>query len=115
LIFNRGKTTSDVLFIDASRDYQVVKNQSRLRLEDIEKIVETYQHFETVDKYSYRATLDEFRRNDFNLNILRYVDKYQEEEMDARVLRDEIADLEKQLADVRRQLNQHLSSTLSIL
>jgi type I restriction enzyme M protein len=115
LIFNRGKTTSDVLFIDASRDYQVVKNQSRLRPEDIEKIVETYQHFETVDKYSYRATLDEFRRNDFNLNILRYVDKYQEEEMDARVLRDEIADLEKQLADVRRQLNQHLSSTLSIL
>jgi type I restriction enzyme M protein len=108
LIFNRGKNTSDVLFIDASRECEVVKNRSRLRREDIEKIVETYQKFESLDRYSYRATLDEFRKNDFNLNIPRYVDTFEEDETDARVLRNEIRDLEKKLADVRRELDQYL-------
>ncbi|MGH9833041.1 MAG: N-6 DNA methylase, partial [Blastocatellia bacterium] len=58
LIFNRGKKTTDVLFIDASREYEDAKNQSKLRPQDIEKIVETYNKFETVEKYSYRATFE---------------------------------------------------------
>jgi type I restriction enzyme M protein len=110
LLFNRGKKAGDVLFIDASREFEVVKNQCRLRPEDIEKIVVTYRKFETVDRYSYRASLDEIRKNDFNLNIPRYVRAFEQEEMNLRVLQEEIVELEKQLADVRRELNQYLST-----
>lgn len=74
---------SDILFIDASGEdnFEKVKTQNKLRLQDIQKIVNTYKAREQkIDKYSYRATLDEIRENDYNLNISRYVDTFEEEE-----------------------------------
>jgi len=68
------------LFIDASREFEKGKNQIYLRESDIEKIVETYKDREGVDKYSYIATLEEIEENDYNLNIPRYVDTFEEEE-----------------------------------
>jgi type I restriction enzyme M protein len=70
-----------VLFIDASQRYEAAKNQSRLRPQDIEDIVKTYERFKAgelkpgivEDKYSYVATFEELKENDFNLNIPRYV------------------------------------------
>jgi type I restriction enzyme M protein len=109
LIFNRGKKTSDLLFIDASREYEEAKNQSRLRERDIEKIVAAYKKFETVEKYAYRATVEEVRKNDFNLNIPRYVDIFDEEQIDIRALQEEIERLETELADVRREMKTYLS------
>lgn len=110
LIFNRGKKTNDLLFIDASREYESVKNQTWLRQQDLNKIVETYQKFETVEKYSYRATPAEVRENDFNLKIQRYVDTFEEaEEIDTEELQREIDELEKQLAEVRREIAQGLA------
>ena len=95
LIFDKGKNTRDVLFIDASRDYMDDKNQNRLRDQDIEKIVKTYQRFETEAKYAYRATFDEIKENDFNLNIPRYVDTFEEEEeVDILAVQKEIEQLE---------------------
>jgi type I restriction enzyme M protein len=79
LIFNKGKDTTDILFVDASREFEGGKNQNRLRAQDIEKIVRIFQEFRTVEKYAYRATLSEIRENDFNLNIPRYVDTFEEE------------------------------------
>lgn len=109
LLFNRGKQTRDVLFIDASRGYEQDKNQNKLRAQDIEKIVETFDRFETVEKYAYRATFDEIAENDFNLNIPRYVDTFvDEEEVDIRAVQEEIEGLEKQLADVRAEMQRHL-------
>lgn len=105
LLFNRGKVITDVLFIDASRDYEDAKNQSRLRSQDIEKIFEAFKHFETIEKYAHRARLTEIIENDFNLNIPRYVNTFEdEEEIDIQEVQREIDDLEKQLAQVRGEM-----------
>ena len=109
LIFDKGKNTRDVLFIDASRGYMDDKNQNRLRDQDIEKIVKTYQRFETETKYAYRATFDEIKENDFNLNIPRYVDTFEEEEeVDILAVQKEIEQLEAELASTRQEMAGYL-------
>ena len=109
LIFDKGKNTRDVLFIDASRDYMDDKNQNRLRDQDIEKVVKTYQRFETEAKYAYRATFDEMKENDFNLNIPRYVDTFEEEEaVDVLMVQKEIEQLEAELASTRQEMAEYL-------
>lgn len=111
LIFNRGKQTTDVLFIDASREFEQGKNQNKLRKPDIEKIVQTYKTFQAVEKYAYRATVVEIKaENDFNLNIPRYVNTFEDEEqVDIRAVQKEIEELEVQLATVRNELSSGLT------
>lgn len=70
----------DILFIDASRDFEKVGNQNHLTDAHVEKIVETYAKRETIERYSYAAPLSEIAENDYNLNIPRYVDTFEEEE-----------------------------------
>lgn len=70
----------DVLFIDASQHFEKVKTQNYLRKEDITKIISTYKNRTAEDKYSYVAPLSEIAENDYNLNIPRYVDTFEEEE-----------------------------------
>ena len=109
IIFDKGKDTSDVLFIDASREFMDGKNQNKLRDEDIAKIVKTFEDFETVDKYAYRATFDEIRENDFNLNIPRYVDTFEEEEeVDIPAVMKEIEDIEAELSVTRKEMDKYL-------
>lgn len=103
LLFNKGKKAKDVLFIDASREYDSSTTQNKLREQDIDKIYKTFEAFKTVDKYAYRATLDEIRENDFNLNIPRYVDTFEEEQqVDIKAVQKEISEIETQLAETRR-------------
>lgn len=71
----------DILFIDASNEFEKDKNQNKLTDENIEKIVETYRKREDVDKYAHVASIEEIEENDFNLNIPRYVDTFEEEEV----------------------------------
>jgi type I restriction enzyme M protein len=105
LIFNKGKTHGDVIFIDASREYMEAKNQNVLNEDHIEKIVATYKAFSSAAQYAYRATLQEIAENDFNLNIPRYVDAFAgEAEIDLGAVKQEIATLEAQLADVRTKM-----------
>ena len=80
MIFKKNRDfDDDVLFIDASRDFNKFKLINNLREKDIYKIVSTYYLREEIEGYSHRASLDEIMRNDFNLNIPRYVDTYEEE------------------------------------
>ncbi len=76
------KEDDNIVFIDASGDENFVKegNQNILRNEDVERIVATYRNREATDKYSYVASLEEIAENDYNLNIPRYVDTFEEEE-----------------------------------
>lgn len=105
LIFNKGKESTDILFVDASREFESGKNQNRLRTEDIEKIVRTCREFKGVEKYAYRASLSEIRENDFNLNIPRYVDTFEEEtEVDIAATQEQIDGLERELAVVREDM-----------
>lgn len=112
LIFKKNRKTKDILFIDASGEFEKVKNQNRLKPENIEKIVETYKNREDVEKYAHVASLDEIKANDFNLNIPRYVDTLeQEEEIDLAEIKNlidadkrEIAELEAKIAEQLRVL-----------
>jgi type I restriction enzyme M protein len=109
LLFNKGKTHGDVLFIDASRDFEDAKNQNRLTDAHLDKIVATYTAFQTVDKYAYRATAQEIADNDYNLNIPRYVDTFEEEaEIDLNAVKQEIARIEGELVTVRQKMDGYL-------
>lgn len=109
LIFNKGKTHGDVLFIDASREYKEAKNQNLLTDEHLNKIVRTYRAFETVDKYAYRATPQEIADNEFNLNIPRYVDTFEEEaEIDLAAVQKEIEEIEWKLVETRKKMDGYL-------
>jgi type I restriction enzyme M protein len=109
VFFNRQKSDEGVFFIDASRDYEDGSNQNRLRQQDIEKIVTTWQKREDVEKYAHLASLDEIKENDFNLNIPLYVDTFEEEEeVDIKALQEEIVSLESELAQVRTKMDGYL-------
>ncbi len=118
LIFNKGKgDNKNVLFIDSSQQYESVKNQNKLRDSDIERIVSTYRNFSAgklnagiiEEKFSYVATPEEILENEFNLNIPRYVDTFEEEpEVDIVKVQGEIETLEKELVIVQKQMKQYL-------
>lgn len=107
LVFRRDRgERTDVLFIDASREFESGKNQNKIR-EDVEvaKIVETYRNRQDVDKYAFLASREEIRENDYNLNIPRYVDTFvEEEEVDIAAVQERIEGLEKELAEVRVEM-----------
>lgn len=82
LVFKKcRKDDDDILFIDASKEFQKGKNQNHLTDENIQKIFETYKDRKEIEKYSHRANLAEIKENEFNLNIPRYVDTFEEEEV----------------------------------
>jgi type I restriction enzyme M protein len=111
MVFRKDRTRNDVLFIDASGEgnYEKGKNQNKLREPDIEKIVETYERRETIDKYSYVATLDEIKENDYNLNIPRYVDTFEEEEpVDLVAVKENIGNIKKEIQEVEAQMEKYL-------
>ncbi len=118
LIFNKGKGSNEnVLFIDASQQYEAGKNQNKLRDSDIDRIVETYRQFNEgklkagviEEKFSFVATFGEIQENDFNLNIPRYVDTFEEEaEVDIAAVQKEIEKLEGELKIVQLELDKYL-------
>lgn len=111
LVFKKNRKHEDVLFIDASGEgnYEKGKNQNKLREEDLQKIVATYDSRETIDKYSYKATKKEIQDNDYNLNIPRYVDTFEEEApVDMEAVKQNIADIKKELAVVEAEMEKYL-------
>jgi len=110
LIFDKNKgTNTDVLFIDASREFENGKNQNNLRPEDISKIYDTYSNWKEIDKYSHIAKIKEIEENDYNLNIPRYVDTFEEEEpVDIKEVQSEIKKLKKELGEVEAKMDAYL-------
>jgi len=117
MVFNKAKVSEHVLFIDASQHFESAKNQNKLREGDIEHIVSTYRAFAqgklepgiVEEKYSYVATFQEIQENDFNLNIPRYVDTFEEEpEVDIAAVQKEIEQLEAELVKVQREIEVYL-------
>lgn len=116
LVFDRAREAGglraherDILFIDASRDFEPGKKLNRLRDSDVNKIVETYRTRAERERYSHKATFEEIEANGFNLNIPRYVDTFEPEpEIDLQAVQNEIRDLEKQLAETREKMNFYL-------
>lgn len=118
VVFKRGRTTTDVLFIDASKGFKKEKAKNKLRdgtngePNDIKKIVDTYRAFVNgenaeQEKYSHVASLSEIEENEYNLNIPRYVNTFEEEELiDLESVNKEIADIKGQIAALEKEMEQ---------
>ena len=111
LVFKKGrKNKENILFIDASNDFEKGKNQNILRDIDVEKIIETYTERKEIEKYSYIADMKEIKENDYNLNIPRYVDTFEEEEkIDIQEVRIKIKEIDEEIEDLYNLLEQDLS------
>jgi type I restriction enzyme M protein len=96
LVFKKCREADeDILFVDASKEFEKQKNQNVLLNAHINKIVDTYQNRTVIEKFSHKATLQEVADNDYNLNIPRYVDTFEEEEeIDIQAVMAEIKELE---------------------
>lgn len=111
LIFKKKRSVNDVMFIDASGEgnYEKGKNQNILRDSDIQHIAEIYRARKNVDKYSYVATKEEIVENEYNLNIPRYVDTFEEENsVDLDAVRKEIAEIEEEIAEVQAKMDEYI-------
>jgi type I restriction enzyme M protein len=122
LIFNKAKgNKTNVLFIDASAEFESGKNQNKMADAHIEKIVAEFKKYQSLpaldtesgevltEKFSYRATLKDIQDNEYNLNIPRYIDTFEEEEqVDIKEVHTEIVDLKKQLAETEAKMEQYL-------
>jgi type I restriction enzyme M protein len=109
LLCKRGRISSDVLFIDASREYKAGTNQNILTREHIDKITTTYRNKKTIEKYSYLATQREIEENNYNLNIPRYVDTFEDEEpVDILSIQKEIEDIEGELSSLKAKMSRYL-------
>ena len=109
LVFKKCRENNDILFIDASNEFEKGKNQNNLTDAHVEKIVDTYVKRKTIDKYSYVASMDEIKENDYNLNIPRYVDTFEEEEpIDLAAVSARIAKIDEEIASIDDELAVYL-------
>lgn len=113
LLFNKGKKTKDVLFIDASKEFESGKKQNAIREQHISRIVDTYKEYlkggGEIEKYAHRAGFDEIEKNEFNLNIPRYVDTFEKEEgVDIPAVQKRIEKLDEELMKAKAEMNKYL-------
>ncbi|EGQ8114530.1 type I restriction-modification system subunit M [Vibrio parahaemolyticus] len=110
LVLKKCKKYDDVLFINASEHFEPMKRQNKLMPEHIDKIIETYQERpDNVERYARRVTMEEIEKNDFNLNISRYVSTAKsEQKVDLKAVNDELVVLEKRLNEALATHNSFL-------
>lgn len=109
LIFKNNRKDKDIIFIDASNEFEKEKNQNVLGDENVKKIVSTYKERKEVEKYSHIAQIEEIEENGFNLNIPRYVDTFEDEEIvDIDILEDEILEIETELGSIKEEMKKIL-------
>lgn len=104
-----ARKNKDVLFIDASNEFEKSKNQNKLTADNINKIIETYRNREDVEKYSHVASLDQIKENDYNLNIPRYVDTFEEEEVIP------LSEVAQELTEVKAEIENSYESLFGLL
>lgn len=114
MILKKHKTTDDVLFIDASREFEKDKNQNKLTAANIQKIVTTYQNRQDVDKYAHVASPAEIKENDYNLNIPRYVDTFEPEpEIDLGQVKTDLKQLDEEISQNEQAFNELASQLVT--
>lgn len=106
MVFKKCRENKDnILFIDASRNFEKVKTQNILRMQDIDMIIDTYRNRKEIPKYSNLASLEYIAKNDFNLNIPRYVDTFEaEENIDIAAVAKQLKNLEKEMKNTDAEL-----------
>ena len=112
IIMKKNRNTRDVLFIDASSDFIKDKSQNKLTDENVTKVIEAYKERKNIGKYAHLASFEEIKENDFNLNIPRYVDTFEEEEpIDMVAVGKEL----KEIREEKKALEKSLFDTISSL
>jgi len=109
LVFKKCREDdADIFFIDASKYFEKIKNQNRLRDEDVARIIDAYAKREEIEKFSHTTSLDEIRENDYNLNIPRYVDTFEEEEpVDLDEVVKELETIEEEIKAVDQKIEKY--------
>lgn len=98
-----------LIYLEGGSGFEKAKTQNKLRPQHIKKIVDTYRERKEIEKYSHLATLQEVAENDYNLNIPRYVDTFEEEEpIDIHAVMKEIKELEAKRADLDKEIEGYL-------
>jgi type I restriction enzyme M protein len=101
MVFKKCRETDEVLFIDASKNFEKGKNENYLRPSDVDKIVETFRSRTEEDKFSHLASLKEIAENDYNLNIPRYVETFEKEpDVDLTAVTANLKQIEQDMAEV---------------
>ncbi|EJM9908593.1 N-6 DNA methylase [Listeria monocytogenes] len=114
IVLQKDRTTKDVLFIDASNDFTKEKNQNSLEEKHIKKILDVYRKRESVEKYAHVASFENIEENDFNLNIPRYVDTFEEEEaVDILEVMREMIEIDKQIVEAESDLCEQIGQLTS--
>ena len=109
LIFKKGRENRDILFIDASREFDKDKNQNSINEKHIAKICDTYHQRKEIEKYSHIADIEEIKENDYNLNIPRYVDTFEEEEkINIDETKQNITQIENDLKEIKIKIDNYL-------
>ncbi len=130
IVLKKHRDGRDVLFIDASRKFEKGKKQNAMTDEHIDSVIDLYNRRETVEKESFLAEFVDIEKNDFNLNIPRYVDNFEkEEEIDLNVLlndmkqtegeinriQGEFVSLMKELTSSDESINQTLNDLIQMI
>ena len=98
-----------IFFINAGNEFEKIKTKNTLNEQQLRKIADTYRHRSEIEKYSHCATLQEIRDNDFNLNIPRYVDTFEEKpEINIEEVMDEISRLEAKRIELDKEIGVYL-------
>jgi type I restriction enzyme M protein len=109
LVFKKNRKTKDILFIDASNDFEKGKNQNNLIDKNVDKIINTFKERKNIDKYAHLASIDEIKENEFNLNIPRYVDTFEEEApIDLEEVNRQLEQDNKEIAELEAKINEQL-------
>lgn len=110
LVFKKCREVSEgIMFIDASNEYESGKNQNRLTDENVEKIVSTYKEKQDIEKYARLVPLEEVAENEYNLNIPRYIDTFEEvEPVDLEAVQKEIRNIDKEINELEEEINKYL-------
>ena len=109
IVLKKNRTSRDVFFIDASKEFEKVKTQNILTEDHINKIIDTYNRREDVEKYAHKASYDEIQENDYNLNIPRYVDTFEEPEPI------DIVQVSKDMQEINQELEQTTAEFLEMV
>ena len=104
IVLKKHRDGRDVLFIDASQKFEKGKKQNAMTDKHIESVMTLYSNRETVDKEAYLASFEDIEKNDFNLNIPRYVDNFEkEEEIDLKEILTSMTNTDRELEQVQNE------------
>lgn len=109
LVFKKQRENTDVLFINASNDFNKDKNKNSIDETHIEEIVKIYKNKSVKEKYSFLSSLEEIQENDYNLNIPRYVDTFEDDELvDMETTKENIKKIENELVEIKSKMSEYL-------